>query len=80
MEQVTSSAGFHHKSIRITLLHAVKFNPAKMTCQLGGLKKYCYLPVLPALKEIKMTLVLRLVLILFNEASLSFWDIDPSSN
>jgi hypothetical protein len=38
------------------------------------------LPVLPALNEIKITLVVELVLILFKETSRSFALIDPSSN
>lgn len=49
-------------SMRMTLLHAVKFKP-----------------VLPALKEIKMTLIFGSSLIAFKDTSRSLGFIDPST-
>ena len=61
----TSSAGFHHMSTRITLLQAVKLRPAIEHNKelIGGIALGFCIPVLPALKEIKMTQVVLLDLI-----------------
>jgi hypothetical protein len=74
----TSRAGFHHRSTRITLLHAVKLSPGRHV-KIGKYTGRSHLPVLPALKEINMTRVLLLDLIFARAASRSFVTMEPSS-
>jgi hypothetical protein len=76
----TSRAGFHHRSTNITLLHAVKLRPVH-TISIGNkqLNPTNVIPVPPALKEMRITLVDLLSLIVVKAFSLSSFLILPSS-
>lgn len=75
-------AGFHHRSMRITLLQAVKFSPKRSaSCDVRkneGLSRRD-LPVLPALNEIRMTLTAGSFLILSSDSCRFSFLIEPSS-
>jgi hypothetical protein len=64
----------------MTLLHAVRFSPARLLACGRSKKGHRHLPVLPALKEIKITVVLELFLILVRLASRLSFVMLPSSN
>lgn len=60
--RVTSRAGFHHKSTRMTLLQAVKFKPKRASSTIEHKSdQHHQSPVLPALNEMRMSLVLVLL-------------------
>ena len=81
----SSSAGFHHMSTKITLLHAVKLRPGRGWCKqlcVGGAirhREMNRLPVLPALNDIKITRIRLLFFICSRLTSRLSLDMLPSS-